>query len=117
MGFDLRRLTVKNVDTPPIRLPTRNTRRVTLIRIGNTGVMLFLEFVFHRVGSGVAAKPKLLDELLAFFVGFQRLICSALFARDNVGYVFVKPFPEHPARSFLFARPFGGVSLFRVLSL
>src|SRR5712692_3934290 len=111
MGFDLSRLSVKNVNAPPIRLPARNTRRVTLVCIGNAGVMVFLKFVFYRVRTGVAAKPKLFDELLAFFVGLQRPIRRSLFARDNVGYVLVKPFPEHPARGFLFARPFGGVRL------
>src|ERR1051326_7648117 len=79
--------------------------------------MVFLEFVFYRVWSGVAAEPELFNKLLALFVGPKAVICSALFIGNNVGNVLVEPFLKDPARIFLFARPFRGICLFRVISL
>ena len=116
MGFDFGRLSVKDVNAAAVRFPTRNTRREALVRISDTRVMLFFELVFNGVGTGVAAQPELFNELLAFFVGLERLIGRTLFIRNDVGYVFIEPLSEHAARVFLFARPFRGLRLFCVFS-
>ena len=116
MRLDFGRLSVKDVNAAAVRLPTRNTRREALIGVRDTGVMLFFEFVLDGVGTGVAAEPELFDELLALFVGLERLIGGTLFVRNNVGYIFIKPFFEDPARIFLFARPLRGLRFSLILS-
>src|SRR5207248_1234781 len=83
---------IGDVDTAAVRLPARNARCKGLIGVRDAPVVLFLEFVFHRVRRGVAAQPELLDELLAFLVRLQALEGGALFVADDVRYVFVQPF-------------------------
>ena len=53
--------------------------------------MLFLEFVFDRVRSGIAALPKSLDELLALFIGLQLQKRGAFFIGNDVGNFFFQP--------------------------
>ncbi len=53
--------------------------------------MLFLEFVLFGVGSGVAAQPELLDEVLPLFVGVQLLEGLAFLVGDDIGDVFIQP--------------------------
>src|SRR5581483_10206819 len=106
-----------NVDTASICFPARDTRREALVGVRYTGVMLFLEFVFYGIGSRVATKPELFNELLAFFIGLQRFICGAFFVRNNVGDVFVEPFPQCATSGFLFTGLFGSLGLFPVVFL
>ena len=105
MGFDLIRLAPNDVDAPPVGFPARNTRREPLVRIRNARVMLFLEFVVYRVGSGIPAKPKLFDELLPLFIRLQGFECGALLVRNDVGHILVEPLAKSPACGFQFTRP------------
>src|SRR5581483_9343096 len=63
--LDLIRRPVHNVDAAAIGFPAGDTRSVVLVGVGDTAVVLFLELVFDRIGGRIAAKPELLDELLA----------------------------------------------------
>src|SRR5262249_53335577 len=87
MRFLLVRRAVRNIDAATIRLPARNSARELLVRIRDAPVVLFLEFVFDRVRSGVTAQPELFDELLALFIRLQALERRPLFVRDDVGDV------------------------------
>ena len=57
------------------------------VGVSDAAVMLFFEIVVRKVGIAAAAKPKLLDELLALFVGIELKKGVALFGRDDVGDV------------------------------
>src|SRR5438132_183264 len=114
MRLDFIRLPVNDVDAPAVGLPTRNTRREPLVRIGNTRVMFFFEFVVYRVGRRIPAKPKLFDELLTLLIRLERFECGALLVRDDVGDVLVEPLAKSPASGFLFTRP---LDVFRHLLL
>ena len=60
--FDRVGLAKGNIDVSAIRLPSWLSGCKVFIGIGDAPVMLFAEFVFGRVGIGVAAQPELLDE-------------------------------------------------------
>src|ERR1700722_6584798 len=62
-----------------------------LVRVGDAAVMLFFEGVFGGIRVGIAALPKLLDELLAFFVGLKVEEGATLFRGDDVNDVLVQP--------------------------
>jgi hypothetical protein len=63
------------------------------VGVGDAAVVLFFEFVLRRAGGGVAAEPELFDEVLALSVGGEPVERAALFVGDDVGDVFVEPFP------------------------
>src|SRR4029450_835655 len=67
VGFFFVWRAVRNIDTAAIGLPAGNTAGELLVRIRDTAVVLFFEFVLDGVWGGVAAQPELLDELLSFF--------------------------------------------------
>ena len=76
--------TVLDIDHAAVRLPARNARSKILVGVGDAAVMLFAVFVFFGVGSGIAAQPELLDELLALLIGLKLLECLFLFVADDV---------------------------------
>ena len=61
------------------------------VGVSDAAVMLFFEIVVRKVGIAAAAKPKLLDELLALFVGSQLEKGVAFVRGNNVGDVLGKP--------------------------
>ena len=91
MRFDFVGRAVYNIDAAAIGLPSRDTRREMLVGVGDAAVMLFLEFVFFGVRSGIAAQPELLDELLALLVGAQRFERLRSSSRDDVDHVLIQP--------------------------
>ena len=69
MRFDFVGRAVRDVDAAAIGLPAGDAGSVMLVGVSDAAVVLFLELVLYGVGSGIAAQPELLDELLALFVG------------------------------------------------
>ena len=70
------------IDTAPIGSPSGNAGSEVLIRVCDAAVMLLFVFVLCRLGSRVATKPELFDELLPLFIRAE-LIEGFLFA---IGY-------------------------------
>ena len=64
-----------------------------LVRISDAPVVFFLELVFIGIRRGIAPQPELLDELLALIIRLQSLEGVFLLLGDDVGHVFVQPFP------------------------
>ena len=62
-----------------------------LVGVCDAPVVLFLEFVLHRVRRGIAALPEGLDEIVALFVVGELPEGGALFVGDNPAHVFVQP--------------------------
>jgi len=62
------------------------------VGVGNTPVVLFLEFVLDCVRSGIAALPEGFDELITLFVVGEQLEGFLLFVGNEPTHVFVKPF-------------------------
>ena len=61
--------TPHDVHAAAISLPSRNTRSIMLVGIGDAAIVLFFKLVVGQVRIGAAAQPELLDELFALFVG------------------------------------------------
>ena len=80
-----------DVDASAVGLPSGDAGGVTLVGVGNAAVMLFFELVLFGVGRGIAAQPELFDELLARFIGVERVKRQPLFRRDEVEHVFIEP--------------------------
>jgi hypothetical protein len=57
------------------------------IGVGDAAVVLFFEFVFFGIRSGVATKPELFDETLALAVVREGMERTAFFVGDDVGGV------------------------------
>ena len=91
MRFDRVRLAEGDVDVPAVGLPARLAGGKVLVGIGDAAVVLFAEFVFRRVGIGIAAQPELLDEGFALLVVAQVLERLPLLVGDDVGDVLVEP--------------------------
>src|SRR2546421_703788 len=68
MGLDGIGLAPRNIDAAAVGFPTRNARRIMLVGICDAFVVLLAVFVFFGIGIGIAAAPKILDEILAFLV-------------------------------------------------
>ena len=94
MRLDFVGLSVKDIDASAIRFPTRLSRGETLVRVGNTAVMLFLELVLDRIRRRITPEPELLDELLTLFIRFQSLESSFLLVGDDVRDIFIQPLPQ-----------------------
>src|ERR1700677_1533712 len=62
-----------------------------LIGVGDPAVMLFLKGVFRRLGVGIAALAKRLDELFPLLVGRKMQEGMALFGRDDIDHILVQP--------------------------
>src|SRR6202162_1984111 len=82
---------MNDVDAAAVRLPSGDARSEVLVGISDAAVVLFLEFILDGVGSGVAAQPELLDELLALLVGAELEEGLPLFVGDDVQDVFLEP--------------------------
>src|SRR5467141_1310013 len=91
MRFDLIGGAPHDVHAAAIGLPAGNSGSEVLIGVRYAAIMLFLEIVVREIGIGAAAQPKLLDELLAFFVGIKLQEGLPLFWRNNIDDVFVEP--------------------------
>ena len=91
MRLDFVGRAIHDVNPPAVRLPTRDTSGVVLVRVGDTAIMLFLEFVLGSIRSGIAACPECLNELIAFLVVGELLECRTLFVRDDPTDVLVQP--------------------------
>src|SRR6516165_1385073 len=94
MRFEFIRGTILNVHLASIRIPTptwRKPRRKMRVRVSDSPVVFDLELVERRSGRGITARPKLLDESIALFIGSQIQEGCALFIRDDVNHVLFKP--------------------------
>src|ERR1035441_120873 len=69
---------VGDVDAAAVGFPAWDGRRVMLVGIRDAPVVFLFEFVYHRTGGRVAAKPELFDEVLTFRLGSQPFECAAL---------------------------------------
>src|ERR1700685_2294324 len=72
-----------------------------LIGVSDPAIVFFFERVLRRIRIRVAPQPELLDELFAFFVGLQSQERTALFRRNDVNDVFLKPFLVRRRQLFL----------------
>src|SRR6185437_6010663 len=68
MRLNFIRRTVLNIDTPPIGLPSRHSRRVMRIRIIDPTVVLFLHLVLDRSRRRIPPLPELLHKLAPLLV-------------------------------------------------
>ena len=91
MRLDLIGRAPHDVNAAAIRPPSGNAGREPLVGVGDPAVVLFLEFVFDRVRSGIAPLPERFDKLLALFVGLQLQEGRALFIGDDVGNFLFQP--------------------------
>src|SRR5205085_11647064 len=66
--LDLICRSIHYVDPAAVGLPTWDACCVVLVRVRNTPIMLFFEFVFRSVRGRIAARPECLNELITFFV-------------------------------------------------
>src|SRR5581483_2014082 len=92
MRLDFVRRTVHDVHTAAVSLPSRDARGKVLVGVGNAPVVLFFKFVFRCIWSGVAAKPELLNKLVALLIVRELLEDRLFFRGDDVANVFVQPF-------------------------
>ena len=91
MGINGIRLAVHDVHATAVGAPSRNARGKMLVGVGDAPVVLFLEFVFFRVRSGIAPLPEVLDELVALRIGGQLLEGRHLFIGDDPAHVLIEP--------------------------
>src|SRR5262249_25368995 len=91
MRINLVRRTKLDVDHSAIGSPSRLARCEVLVGIRDAAIVLFFVFVLYRVRSRVAAKPELLNELVALLVVGELLERLALFVGDNPPHVLVLP--------------------------
>src|ERR1700735_1375752 len=110
--------TPHDVDSSAVSFPTGYTRGEVLVRVCDSTIVLLFECVVGRIGVGITALPKLLDELLAFLVGSKVKKRTAFFRGYDVNDVLVKPFPIlgvqflpkfFVALGFLLRRLFSGI--------
>src|SRR5947208_4034684 len=94
MRLDFVGLSIKDIDASAIRFPTWLSRGETLVRVGNTAVMFFLEFVLDGIRRRITPEPELLDELLTLFIRFQCLERRFLLVGDDVRDIFIQPLPQ-----------------------
>src|SRR5580700_3393644 len=66
--------------------------REAIVGIRNASVVLLLEQVLSRSRVGIAALPKLLDKVLAFFICLQLLERARLIVGNDVDDVLIQPF-------------------------
>jgi hypothetical protein len=89
--LDLVGLPEPYVDSAAVRAPARYARAEALVGILNALVVLLFVLVLIGVGVGVAAEPELLDELVALFVGLERLEGAALLVVFFLVLIHVQP--------------------------
>src|SRR5579862_3488514 len=93
MGVDLVWGAVGDVDAAAVSLPAGEPGgRKHLNSAGDTAVMFLFEFVLGSAWSGIAAEPKLLDEVVAFGIRQQRAERCSFGIGDDIRDVFLKPF-------------------------
>src|SRR5256885_14372585 len=79
------------------RFSSRGCRRRSAGWRSDAAVVFFFELVFYGVRGGVTPLPESFDEVIALLVIRELLEGGALFVRNDVGYVFIKPFFETAA--------------------
>jgi hypothetical protein len=62
------------------------------VRVRDTTVVFFPEFVFRRTGVGIAAFPKVFCELLAFPIAVELKEVNEFLIGDEVANIFAQPF-------------------------
>jgi hypothetical protein len=92
MGLNLVRRTELDIHLAAVALPPWDARGEVFVGIFDAAVMLFLEFVFFGIGSGIAALPEGFDELVTLLVVGELFERLPLFVRDDVNDVLVEPF-------------------------
>jgi len=93
VGINLVRRAVNDVNVAAIGLPTGcGGGSKALVGKGYTSIVFFLEFVRCRAWHRIAAFPKLLDEMIAFFSGGELNKGGAFRVIGDVNHVVVKPF-------------------------
>src|SRR5258708_3194745 len=91
MRLDLVGRTMLDVNAAAIGFPSTNSRGKPFIGVRDAAVVLFLIFVLFGVGSRVAAKPELLDKLLALLVVGKTRESCALVVCDDIRHIAVDP--------------------------
>src|SRR5215510_9926781 len=89
MGFYFVRFAEPDVDSSAIGFPPGNAGAEFLICVLDALVILLFVFVLRSVRIG--PEPEVFDELIALFIGLQRLEGFAFFISDNVRHIFVEP--------------------------
>src|SRR5690348_18452569 len=92
MRFHLISGTVHDVNAAAVGLPAGNAGGKMLVGVGDAPVDLVLVRIVNAVGSGVAALPELLDELIALLVVAQLEKSFALLVGDDPAHVLIEPF-------------------------
>jgi hypothetical protein len=97
--FDSRRIllgsrprSIQDVDSSPIRFPSRNAGCEVGVGICQPPVMLFFEFIFGRSRIRIAALPEGDDKSVALLVGRKLLEVGPFLVGDNPRDVFPEPF-------------------------
>ena len=74
-----------------IGLPAGLPSGEVLVCVGNPAIMLFPEFIFGRIRTGIPALPECLDKRIAFFVVAQVLEGREFLVRDDPADIFIHP--------------------------
>src|ERR1700686_718281 len=111
MGFNLVCRSEYDVGSSAIPLPAWDAGGIVLVGIGDTAIMLFLEFVLFGIRGRVAALPEGFDELVALLVVRELLEGGSLFVGNDPAHVLVQPLPVRLAQ-FDFERFGIGLPLF-----
>src|SRR5262245_23260152 len=91
MRFDFIGLSERYVNTAAVGLPTGNSGRIFFIRVLDTFEVLLFVLVLGSVGIGVASEPEVLNELIAFFVGFKGFERLSFLIGYDVTDILVEP--------------------------
>src|SRR5204862_8012081 len=83
---------VDDVDSAAVGFPAGDAGGEVLVGVGDAAVLFFFELVFYGVSGGVTPLPESFDEVIALLVIRRLLEGGALFVRNDVSYVFIKPF-------------------------
>src|SRR5882762_3067406 len=91
MGFYFVSRAPHDVHAAAIGFPAGNSRCKVLIGISDATVVFLFEIVVGKIGIIATAKPKLLNELLALFIGVELQESAPLLGRNDVDHILVKP--------------------------
>src|SRR5205807_3128244 len=81
--LDLIGRTKDDVSATAIGFPTRDACSKMFVRVCDPTVMLFLEFVLHRVRGRIASEPEALDKVVPLFIVRQLLERGAFLVGDD----------------------------------
>ena len=104
MRLDFGRRAKGYVNPAAVRFPPRNAGGKSLVCVGDTPVMFFLELVLRCARVWISPHPELLDEVFLLFVRLQVFEDFLLFFADDIRDVLLEPLlvVHRPAALFAF---------------